>query len=153
MAEEMRKGLGRMSKAPDEDKGGEKPMPKGKVDAESHGEADGEEGTSTITHHADGSHTSQMHGGEETHHPDHKHLMAHIGHHLSGGDAHHVTHHDGMEAHSHTVHEDGTHEPHEGDPHESLDAMMNGGMGDQTGGDNTGDHEMMDQHPPTYGGM
>src|SRR5215472_9015672 len=152
MAEEMKKGLGRMSKAPDEQKGREAKKPSGSVDGEHKPDEHdgGEEGTSTITHHADGSQTSQMHGGEETHHPDHKHLMAHIGHHLSGGDAHHVTHHDGMEAHSHTVHEDGTHEPHEGDPHESLDAMMQGGnaMGDQ-GQEADG----MQEHEPTYGGI
>lgn len=149
---EMRKGLGGMGKMGSEMKMAAKPAAKDKTPEGESGHDGGEEGHSTITHHADGTHTSEMHGGEAMQHPDHKHLMAHIGHSLSGGDAHHVVHHDGMEAHSHTVGEDGQHQDHEGDPHESLDAMMGGDMGGpeeqqpQEGGMG------MERHP-AYGGM
>lgn len=43
-------------------------------------------------------------------HPDHLHAVAHIAHHLSGGDSHHIAHHDGMSHRSHGIHEDGSHE-------------------------------------------
>jgi hypothetical protein len=144
MAEEMRKGLGKMGgKMPDERKGSTKPMEHGKMG----GESQPDEKTTTITHHADGTH-SMEHDGEHSDHPHHMHLMAHLGHKLTGGDAHHVVHHDGMEAHSHMVGEDGEHQDHEGDPHQSLDAMMGGGMQDEGV---EGDQQMMEH--PTYGGM
>ena len=152
MAEEMRKGLGGFGKLHSEAK---KPAKDGSMKGEekpeheqTHG-AEGEEKTTTITHHADGTHTME-HDGESSDHPHHMHLASHLAHKLSGGDAHHVTHHDGMEAHSHTVDEQGEHADHEGDPHESLAAMMGGGMQDEGA--------MGEQHPehpmePTYGGM
>jgi hypothetical protein len=157
MADEMRKGMGGLGKMNASPKG-EKKAPK--VDGESkpdeHGEhrdTSGGEKTSTITHHADGTH-SMDHDGEHTDHPHHMHLMAHLGHKLTGGDAHHVTHHDGMEGHSHFVDEAGQHQDHEGDPHESLNAMMGGGMSDQGAEGGVGG-EQMDQVPQhqTYGGM
>lgn len=142
MAEMMRKGLGGMGKMGAD-------MPKGEPrkplqpDAPKMGEHEdgGEEKTSTITHHADGTHTSQMEGGEAMEHPDHMHLMAHIGHHLTDGDAHHVMHHDGMEEHHHSVEESGEH--HDGELHgDGQEAQHEGEpMGDE--------HEMA----PQYGGM
>ncbi len=105
MADVMRKGLGGMGKM-----GADMPKAEAKKPLQPDAPKMGEEKTSTITHHADGTHSSQMHGGEPMEHPDHKHLMAHIGHHLTGGDAHHVVHDDGMEAHSHFVNEAGEHE-------------------------------------------
>ncbi len=152
MAEMMRKGLGGMGKMGSEMPGKaapKKPVADKVPEGEQGHDGGGEEGHSTITHHADGTHTSEMHGGEAMQHPDHKHLMAHIGHHLTGGDAHHVVHHDGMEAHSHMVGEDGQHTDHEGDPHESLDAMMGGGgMGEK----DMAEDGQMEEHP-MYGGM
>ena len=151
MAEEMRKGLGRMNASP---KGEKKEKVGGESKPDEHGEHQDESGgekTTTITHHADGTHSMQ-HDGEHSDHPHHMHLMAHIGHKLTGGDAHHVTHHDGMEGHSHMVDEAGEHQDHEGDPRESLDAMMGGGMqdqgaeGDQMGGGMPPEHQ-------TFGGM
>jgi hypothetical protein len=144
MAEEMkRRGLSMMApKAPDV----KKPM-EPKVGGEG-GESDGggEMKTHTITEHPDGHFQSQMHGGEPMEHPDHMHLMAHIGHTVTGGDAHHVTHHDGMEAHSHMVHEGGEHEDGGNDPHASLDKMMGGEQGEP--------HEAeMSEPQESYGGM
>jgi hypothetical protein len=137
---EMRKGLGGMGKMGAEFPGkSETKKPAEKAVTEPSTEHNGEEGTSTITHHADGTHTSQMHGGEPMEHPDHLHLMAHIGHHLTGGDAHHVMHHDGMEEHHHSVEESGEH--HEGELHGDGQEMQ---------------HEQpMEEHEmaPTYGGM
>ena len=138
---EMRKGLGGMSKMGAD-------FPKGEISgrgerkpeaSEPMQEGDaGEEHTSTITHHADGTHTSHMHGGEPMEHPDHLHLMAHIGHHLTDGDAHQVMHHDGMEEHHHSVEENGEH--HEGELH---------GDGEEA------QHEGMEEHEmePVMGGM
>ena len=139
-----RKGLGRMNASPK----GEKKAPEKPMGHEPEAEHEGGEKTTTITHHADGTH-SMEHDGEHSDHPDHKHLMAHIGHKLTGGDAHHVTHHDGMEAHSHFVDEAGQHQDHEGDPHESLDAMMGGGQ--QGMQDEGAMGEQMPEHQ-TYGG-
>lgn len=139
MAEPMRKGLGGMGKMGSEmpGKSAAKPtapkVPEGEHDG-------GEEGHSTITHHADGSHTSMMHGGAEEHHPDHLHLMAHVGHHLTGGDAHHVMHHDGMEEHHHSVEESGEH-------HDGELQGMDGGQEQAE----PQDEQMQEQH--MYGGM
>lgn len=141
MAEEMkRRGLSMMApKAPDV----KKPMAP-KVDGE-HGD-EGDVKTHSITEHPDGHFESEM-DGEHTEHPDHMHLMAHIGHHVTGGDAHHVVHHDGMEAHSHMVHEGGEHEDGGNDPHASLDKMM--------GGHGEGEPQEAEQSEPepSYGGM
>jgi len=137
---EMRKGLGGMGKMGSEFPKGEiKGTPEAKKPAEHMEDPAGEEKTSTITHHADGTHASQMHGAEPMEHPDHLHLMAHVGHHLTGGDAHHVMHHDGMEEHHHSVEESGEH--HDGELH---------GDGEEA------QHEApMEEHEmaPTYGGM
>jgi hypothetical protein len=138
---EMRKGLGGMGKMGSE-MPGKKPAVTDKVpEGEQGHDGGGEEGHSTITHHADGTHTSEMHGGEAMQHPDHKHLMAHIGHHLTGGDAHHVMHHDGMEEHHHSVEESGEH--HDGE--------LNG-MGGEMGQEEQPQDEM-EQQAPMYGGM
>lgn len=143
---EMRKGLGGMGKMGSEFPGKgdmKKPAPKATTEGESGNMGhEGEEKTSTITHHADGTHTSQMHGGEEMPHPDHMHLMAHMGHHLTGGDAHHVMHHDGMEEHHHSVEESGEH--HDGE----LQGLHDGDEDTQHQGEME-EHEM----PPSYGGM
>lgn len=102
----------------------------------------------TIEDHGDGTFTSHMKDGTSTDHPDHLHLLAHIGHHVTGGDAHHVTHHDGMEAHSHIVHESGEHEDGGNDPHGSLDKMMGGEMSE---GEPEPDGD--EEPEPSYGGM
>jgi hypothetical protein len=76
-----------------------------------------------ITEHGDGSYTSHMDGKEEKH-PDHLHMLAHIGHHVTGGDKHHIAHHDGMGMHTHGIHEDGQHE--ETQEHGSADEAGEG---------------------------
>jgi hypothetical protein len=144
MAEMERKGMGGMSKMGAKFESKPKPQEDG---------GESEEGTSTITHHADGSHTSQMHGGEPMEHPDHLHLMAHIGHHLTGGDKHHVMHHDGMSATSHMVHEDGTHEgPMEhnsaDEAKQSLDKFFN-----EESQEPMHEHGAAEEQEPAYGAM
>lgn len=105
----------------------------------------GEEGSTTITHHADGTHSVD---GEKM--PDHLHMLAHIGHKITG-DAHHMMHHDGMEMHTHGVHESGEHMPTaSGGPeeaHASMDAMMGAEPKDGPSEDAEGEHQM------AYGGM
>lgn len=89
---------------------GTKPMPES---------GEGGVKTHTIEQHPDGHLVSHMEGGASTEHPDHLHMMAHIGHHITGGDKHHVMHHDGMSAHSHSIDEAGQHDgPNE---HNSAD--------------------------------
>ena len=84
--------------------------PEGEGRRESAGEADeGGEKTHTITEHGDGTLSSRMHDGTKTEHPDHLHMLAHVGHHVSGGEAHHVMHHDGVSVSSHGIQENGEH--------------------------------------------
>ena len=95
------------------------------------GKMGGQEKTHTITEHADGSMTSKMHDGAEEQHPDHLHMLAHVGHHITGGDKHHVAHHDGMAIHTHGIHEDGNHEETQqhgsaDEAGQSLTSMMGG---------------------------
>jgi hypothetical protein len=94
--------LAKGSKLEDTMKGKEDP------DKKAAGRVEGEEKTTTITHHADGTHTME-HDGETSEHPDHLHMMAHLGHNLTG-EKHHVAHHDGMSITTHGVHESGEHE-------------------------------------------
>ena len=84
--------------------GTKRPEPKeGKVEGEK-GDGAGDAESTTIQHNSDGTHTMD---GET--HPDHLHLMAAIGHKVTGGDKHHVAHHDGMNVHTHGIHESGEH--------------------------------------------
>ena len=62
--------------------------------------------------HGDGTfHTIHPDGSREEH-PDHLHMLASLGHNITGGDKHHIVHHDGISAHSHSISEDGQHEDH-----------------------------------------
>lgn len=122
-----------------------KPEPKeGKVEGE---HQEGEEKTHTITEHGDGSMTSKMHDGAEEHHPDHLHMLAHLGHQVTGGDKHHIAHHDGMNTHTHGIHESGEHsetQTHES-PEEASSAMGQF-MGDE-------DQQEEPQHEMSMGGL
>jgi hypothetical protein len=156
-----RKGLSRLSAPPKmNSKVQGKPDPDKQKAGAVHGEkgemaSGGEEKTHTITEHADGSHTSTMHDGTETHHPDHLHMMAHLGHHITGGDAHHVMHHDGMSAKSHMIHEGGEHDgPHEHNTADEAKQSLDKFFGEEAkepehwgAGDGGG------QMQETYGGM
>ena len=51
-------------------------------------------------------------GTFHTEHPDHLHMLAHLGHHVTSGDKHHIVHHDGIAAHSHSIDEQGQHTDH-----------------------------------------
>ena len=81
-------------------KGKAAPKPEGKVEGEG---GEGESST-TITHHADGSHSID---GEQ--HPTHLHMLAALGHKVTGGDKHHIAHHDGLAVHTHGIRESGEH--------------------------------------------
>ncbi|HTY25582.1 MAG TPA: hypothetical protein VMC85_20805 [Desulfomonilaceae bacterium] len=98
-----------------------KPAPK-KEEAPQGGDETGVK-THTVEEHPDGHFESHMHDGTHSEHPDHMHLLTHMGHHLSGGDKHHMVHHDGMSARSHSIHEDGQHEEH-GEHNSAEDAKM-----------------------------
>ncbi len=102
-------GLSKLNKLQSPMKGSSKPPESGgKVSGDDGPPSNGGEASSQITHHADGSHT-MVHDGEESKHPDHLHLMAHLGYKLTG-DKHHVAHHDGMGITTHGVRETGEHE-------------------------------------------
>lgn len=100
-----------------------------------------------ITDHKDGTYSSHM-GGEEVEHPDHMHLMAHIGHHLTGGDKHHITHHDGMSHKTHGIHESGEHE--ETHDHENLESVKQGL--DQFFNEEGQEGHEQEEHEPQIGG-
>lgn len=155
MADMMRGmgGLGKMGASAEK-----KPKPEAmKADPakDTKGKTDGEQGDkTTITHNADGTHTSE-HGGETTDHPDHLHMLAHIGHQVTGGDKHHVTHHDGMSMHSHGISEDGEHSETKdsGSPEEAGQDCANCmADGEDEGGEHP-DGEEAHQMEPAYGGM
>jgi hypothetical protein len=154
---EMMRGMGGLSKmgsvtekkakpekATDERKGKDAPKEeKGKTDGESND-------STTIKHNADGTH--EMDG--ETH-PDHLHMLAALGHKVTGGDKHHVAHHDGMSTRTHGIHESGEHQ--ETQEHGSADEAGEGlkqFMGDgEQGGEMNGANPPMQQEPPTGGMM
>ena len=91
---------------------GEKPKPEPKVGGEEQAPEGGGEKT-VIEHHPDGSHTMD---GET--HPSHLHVMAALGHKLTG-DKHHIAHHDGTAIHTHGIDEMGQHQ--EGGSHNSAE--------------------------------
>jgi len=115
MADKM-KGMGGLSKlggSEMERKPKPESMSKGKDDVSGEPDETGTK-THTIEEHPDGHLETHMHDGTAETHPDHLHMLAHIGHHLTGGDKHHVAHHDGMAIHTHGIHESGEHDgPHE----------------------------------------
>jgi hypothetical protein len=164
MAEKMKGmgGLGKMggefTKAEkpnlrDEDKGKRDPekAEKGKVDG------DGGETQTTITHHADGTHTSEHQDGTREEHPDHLHMLAHIGHKVTGGDKHHIVHHDGMSAHSHSIGEDGQHDDHaESNSAEDAKGALDKFLGEEAEEpehQHGGGEEEESEAEPQYGGM
>lgn len=108
---------------PKESSSGAKPMPEsGEGGAQTH----------TIEQHPDGHLVSHMEGGASIEHPDHMHMLAHLGHHITGGDKHHIMHHDGMTAHSHMIHEDGQHEgPQDHNSAEDAKASMDKFFGEE----------------------
>jgi hypothetical protein len=75
------------------------------------GENDGEK-IHEVHEHGDGTFHTEHPDGTKEEHPDHLHLLAHLGHHLTSGDKHHIVHHDGIAAHSHSIDEAGQHEDH-----------------------------------------
>lgn len=139
MAKDGFDGLGKMRKG---ERPAYEPKPKEGAMSQADGHHEGGESTTTITHHADGSHSVD---GE--HHPDHLHMLAHLGHKVTGGDKHHIVHHDGMAAHSHSIGEDGQHEDHgEEDAHGALSKFMGE---EQQEPQQQGEQES----EPEYGGM
>jgi len=111
--------------------------------------------THQIHDHGDGSFTTVNHKGEETEHPDHLHMLAHIGHEVTGGDKHHVTHHDGMEMHSHSIHESGEHEEtlHHNSPEEAGVACKACMADDPQGVKDDVEEERAENEEPHYGAM
>ena len=109
--------------------------------------------THTIEEKPDGTFESHMNDGTAAEHPDHLHLLAHLGHQLTGGDKHHVMSHDGMTATSHMIHEDGQHEgPEEHNSAEEAKQALDKFFGEeaaepahQEGGE--------EEAEPAYGGM
>lgn len=111
MARDGMDGLGKMRKGerpayepkPMEGKETKKPAMEGEM---------GGEKVHTVHEHGDGTFHTEHADGSREEHPDHLHMMAHLGHHVTGGDKHHVVHHDGMVSHSHSIDEQGQHEDH-----------------------------------------
>jgi hypothetical protein len=152
MARDGFDGLGKMRKG---EKPAYTPTPMGEKKppmAGGGGEGGGEK-QHTVTEHADGHFTSQMHGGEPMEHPNHLHLMAHMGHHITGGDKHHVVHHDGMEAHSHSVDESGEHMDHEGNSADDAKMALDKFLGEEAQEPAHQDGGEQNNSEPEYGGL
>jgi hypothetical protein len=62
--------------------------------------------------HGDGTFHTEHPDGTREEHPDHLHMLAHLGHKVTDGDKHHIVHHDGIAAHSHSIDEQGQHTDH-----------------------------------------
>lgn len=77
------------SESSSKSKGEDKPETKVK------GPAEGEESSTTITHHADGTHTAEHSDGEKSEHPNLGHLAMHMHGKHEGGMAMHAHEHDG----------------------------------------------------------
>jgi hypothetical protein len=146
-----RKGMGGMGKMGHTMPAKSDPMKKeqGKTGGEM-----GEGKQTTITHNEDGTHSVHHADGEQSDHPDHLHMLTHIGHKVTGGDKHHMVHHDGMQMHSHGVHESGEHDGTHS--HENLDELKSSmdqflGEEGQEGQSAGGDVAQMPE--PAMGGM
>jgi hypothetical protein len=113
----------------------------------------GSEQVHGVHEHGDGTFHTEHPDGTREEHPDHLHLLAHLGHHLTGGDKHHIVHHDGMAAHSHSIDEQGQHEDH--GEHNSADEAK--GALDKFLGEEAQEpqhqHEEEDEEGPVMGGM
>ena len=115
MARDGFDGLGKM-------RGGERnssyiPKPHGETKPhESTEEQEKSDGGSDQIHevhdHGDGTFHTEHPDGTREEHPDHLHMLAHLGHKVTDGDKHHIFHHDGISAHSHSIDEAGNHEDH-----------------------------------------
>ena len=66
----------------------------------------------SIHDHGDGTFNTEHPDGTREEHPDHLHMLAHLGHKVTDGDKHHIVHHDGIAAHSHSIDEQGQHTDH-----------------------------------------
>jgi hypothetical protein len=129
------KGLSKLGggNLPDRTKGGQKPTPKGFTAGQK-----GDEQQTVITHHADGTHSTQHADGSSEEHPDHLHLLASIGHKVSGGDKHHIVHHEaGGDKTEHGINEDGTH-------YDGADTAAS---------DGTETEQPEEENEPSYGGL
>ena len=66
----------------------------------------------SVHDHGDGTFHTEHPDGTREEHPDHLHMLAHLGHKVTDGDKHHIVHHDGIAAHSHSIDEQGQHTDH-----------------------------------------
>jgi hypothetical protein len=148
----MARGLGKLAPdLADARKGGQKPFPAGRVSGEK-----GEEQT-VVTHHGDGTHTTQHSDGSTEEHPDHLHMLASLGHKLSGGDKHHVVQDKGDTFAQHGIYEDGEH--YGSHDHENVDELKSsmGKFLDEEGQEWAGEgkdaQKPEERDEPAYGGM
>lgn len=153
-------GLSKLHHMQDSMKGKEDPDKKKKGEVtgnQEKTEGAGEPMVHELHDHGDGSFSTRMHGeGEATKHPTHMHAVAHLAHHVTGGDKHHIAHHDGMSVHTHGIHESGEHDgPHEHGSANEASQHMEAFMGDGEDGhqEPDGDEGAEGQHEPAYGAM
>lgn len=95
-------------------------------------------GTSTVTHHEDGSHSVSHHDGEKTHHPTAAHMGMHMAGKHDGGEHGHIAPHPAG-ATTHHVGMDGEVQgPHDHGSEEEAYSHLKGSIGD---GAEMGEHE------------
>lgn len=132
-------------------------------EAKTHGGEGGSESSTTIQHHADGSHTVQHHDGETSEHPSTGHMLMGLHAKHESGDGMHVHKHDGMPNHPHegmephhavTTHHVGMDGQVEGPTHHgSVDEAgqhMQQVMGEDGGNDAVSGMSPMDSEIPNY---
>jgi hypothetical protein len=157
MARDGFDGLGKM-------RGGERnssyiPKPHGETKPhESTEEQEKSDGGSDQIHevhdHGDGTFHTEHPDGTREEHPDHLHMLAHLGHKVTDGDKHHIVHHDGIAAHSHSIDEQGQHTDH-GEHNTANEAReaMDKFLGEESEEPQHQHGESENEEGPSLGGM
>ena len=157
MARDGFDGLGKM-------RGGERnssyiPKPHGETKPhESTEEQEKSDGGSHQIHsvhdHGDGTFHTEHPDGTREEHPDHLHMLAHLGHKVTDGDKHIIFHHDGISAHSHSIDEAGNHEDHgEHNTAEEAKGALDKFFGEESEEPQHQHGETENEEGPALGGM
>jgi len=104
--------------------------------------------------HGDGTFHTEHPDGTREEHPDHLHMLAHLGHKVTDGDKHHIFHHDGISAHSHSIDEAGNHEDHgEHNTAEEAKGALDKFFGEEAQEPQHAHGEEENEEGPSLGGM
>ena len=108
----------------------------------------------SVHDHGDGTFHTEHPDGTREEHPDHLHMLAHLGHKVTDGDKHHIVHHDGISAHSHSIDEAGNHEDHgEHNTAEEAKGALDKFFGEEAQEPQHAHGEEENEEGPALGGM